>query len=146
MELCLGCDHAAYDAKKNLIQRLEQSKQKILDLGHDNNESCHYPDYAFKVARHIQQEGGLGILLCGSGIGVSMAVNRFASIRAALCRTPQEALLARQHNDANVLCLGSRISTSEEIWDMTRTWLETDFEEGRHRVRIDMFDGLGEKV
>ena len=146
MVLCLGCDHAAYDAKKSLIRRLEQLEYNLLDMGHDNHHSCHYPDYASRVARHIQREGGWGILLCGSGIGVSMAVNRFAGVRGALCRSVREATLSRQHNDANVLCLGSRISSVGEIWDMTRAWLETDFEGGRHKIRIDLFDGLGEKA
>ena len=146
MHLCLGCDHAAYDAKRKLILKLEPLKYNIWDLGHNDNQSCHYPDYAFKVARHIQREGGLGILLCGSGIGVSMAVNRFAGIRGALCRTVEEAQFSRKHNHANVLCLGSRISNDEQIWDITRVWLESQFEGGRHQVRIDLFDGLGERV
>ena len=146
MELCLGCDHAAYDAKKKLILRLKELDHNILDLGHDDRNSCHYPDYAFKVVQHIQREGGRGILLCGSGIGVSIVANRFAGIRAALCRTPKEAQLSRQHNDANVLCLGSRMSNEEEIWEMACTWLKTDFEGGRHQQRIDLFNDLGVKM
>ena len=146
MELCLGCDHAGYDAKKKLILRLKRLEHDILDFGHEDRNSCHYPDYAFKVARHVQQEGGCGILLCGSGIGVSMAANRFAGIRAALCRTTQEARLSRQHNDANILCLGSRISNDDQIWDITCAWLQTDFEGGRHQNRIDLFNDLGVKA
>ena len=143
MNVCLGCDHAGYEAKIELIRRLEQSKHHVLDLGHNDGDSCHYPDYAFKVARHIQTEGGRGILLCGSGIGVSMVANRFANIRAALCRTSNEARLSRQHNDANILCLGSRFSDSSQIWDITKAWLEEGFEGGRHGVRIDLFNDLG---
>ena len=143
MNICLGCDHAGYDAKRELVRRLGQLKHSVIDLGCDDSNSCHYPDYALKVARHVQREGGRGILLCGSGIGVSMAANRFAHIRAALCRSVEEARLSRQHNDANVLCMGSRINSAEEIWGMTVAWLEEVFEGGRHSDRIELFDSLG---
>ena len=146
MELCVGCDHAAYDAKIRLIEKIEENGYVVLDMGHNSNEPCHYPDYAIRVAHHLQREGGQGILLCGSGIGVSMVANRFAGIRAALCRSPQEARLSRMHNDANILCLGSRINTDEEVGEIVEAWLETDFEEGRHQSRIDLFNELGERT
>ena len=87
-----------------------------------------------------------GLLLCGSGIGVSIVANKFKGIRAALCRTTEEAVLSKNHNNSNILCMGGRISSAEEICEMSWAWLSASFEDGRHQRRIDQFDSLGESI
>jgi len=147
MKVYIGCDHAAFAEK-------EAVKQFLLDLGHEVedcgtlvNERVDYPDYASAVAKSIlSTPDAKGILLCGSGIGVSMVANSYAGIRAALCRTVEEAKLSRGHNDANVLCAGARLVELETIKEMITAWLETPFEGGRHLDRVNKFVTLGEKL
>lgn len=142
----LGCDHAAFNEKEQLKTFL-QSKFKIIDVGTFGPERCNYPDFATLVAAGVSQSGSdMGILICGSGIGVSMVANRYKNIRAALCRSVKEAELARQHNDANVLCLGARISSLEDLQDMAMAFMQSSFEDGRHSERLALFDNLGEEV
>jgi ribose 5-phosphate isomerase B len=144
-KIFIACDHAAFEAKEVLRQHLLKAHE-VIDLGTHSAERCDYPDYAVAVARKVQAGEGIGILLCGSGIGVSLVANRFAGVRAALCRTPYEAELSRQHNNANILCLGARINNSDEIKAIAEAWLIASFEGGRHAERIAMFDSLGEKA
>ena len=146
MKLHIGCDHAAYDAKTKLIEFLKEKGLEINDLGTNSEERCNYPDYASTVAKAVANEEGKGILLCGSGIGVSMVANRYQKIRAALCCTKEQAVLSRQHNDSNILCVGARLNTTKEIEGIVEAWLATDFEEGRHSERVALFNNLGEKV
>lgn len=143
MKVAIGCDHAAFEGKEELKKYLE-SKFEVLDQGTYSADRCDYPDYAIKVAKTVVEEKIPGILLCGSGIGVSMAANRYKGVRAALVRTPEEARLSRQHNDANVLCVGARINSDEEIRAIVDAWFEAEFEDGRHTGRIAKFDNLGE--
>jgi len=147
MKLYLGCDHAAFSEKKLVIGYMEENPrdfEQVIDLGTLSDQSCHYPDYAIKVAKKVQEGDCLGILLCGSGIGVSMVANRFKGVRAALCRTPEEAQLAKQHNNANVLCVGARSNSIDEIKAIIDAWFSAEFEGGRHADRIKIFDQLGE--
>ena len=149
MKLYLGCDHAAFKEKKQVKDFIEKNPRDfegIVDLGTLSEERCNYPDFAIKVAKKVQEGDCLGILLCGSGIGVSMVANRFSRVRAALCRTPEEAKLAREHNDANVLCLGARINSIEEIVAIITAFFDANFEGKRHTDRIKIFDGLGERI
>ncbi len=149
MNLYLGSDHAAFAEKKSVKDFFEQHPrnfEQIVDLGTLSDQRCNYPDYAIKVAKKIQGGDCLGILLCGSGIGVSMVANRFRGVRAALCRTPEDAVLSRQHNDANVLCLGVRQSSVEEIQEIISAWLDASFEGERHEDRLKIFDQLGEAI
>ena len=134
MKIYIGCDHAAYDEKEELKKYLTDFID-VEDMGPFSDERCNYPTFASHVARKVQKEGR-GILLCGSGIGVSMVANRFKGIRAALCRTPKEAILSRQHNDANILCIGARVSSMDDIKAMVNAWVKEDFQEGRHAQRI----------
>ena len=143
MRIYLGSDHAAYAEKQKLAEHLKTKGVSVVDLGTEENESCHYPAYAMKVAREVAEGRGKGILLCGSGIGVSMVANRFAGVRAALCRSKEEAALSRQHNDSNILCLGARVSSEEQLKEITDSWLSTSFEGGRHSLRISQFNDLG---
>lgn len=141
----MASDHAAFEGKEALRKHLSKNYE-IIDLGANSEDRCNYPDYAIKFAKAFQNEPLLGILLCGSGIGISIVANRFRGIRAALCRTPNEAELSRQHNDANVLCLGARINSKEELAAISNAWLEAKFEGGRHLDRLKIFETIGEKV
>ena len=147
--LYLGADHAAFEAKEELKNYLLQksSEWKIEDLGTHSAERTNYPTYASAMADKLaNSETDLGILICGSGIGVSMVANRYKRIRAATCRSEKEAKLSRQHNNANVLCLGARINSIEELKSIIEAWLAAEFEGGRHAERVAMFNELGEDV
>ncbi len=141
MKIFIGSDHAAFDEKAAVIKHLE--KYEVLDLGTHSKESCHYPEYAKAVSEAVQKEKSLGILLCGSGIGVSMAANKYKGIRAARVLTKEDARLCKEHNNANVLCLAARMTELEDIKEIIDVWLNTSFEGGRHQMRIDLFDDLG---
>ena len=143
MKIYIGCDHAAFEEKEALRDYLG-GRCEVVDKGPFSGDRCNYPDFAKAVAQEVQK-GERGILLCGSGIGVSIVANRFSGVRAALCRTVEEAKLSRQHNDANILCLGARISTMDDMKSMIDAWLEEDFEGGRHSERIAIFNDWGEK-
>lgn len=137
-QIAIACDHAGYLLKQTLKAELLALGYEPKDLGCHSQESVDYPDYAAKIASFIQEnEGSKGVLICGSGIGMSMAANRFSGIRAALCRSGLEAELARKHNDANVLCLGERITGTEVAKDILKRFLTTHFEAGRHRARTE---------
>ena len=138
----LGCDHAALDMKKALIKVLEAG-YALEDHGTYTSESCDYPDIAHAVCRAVEQDpDSCGILICGTGIGMSIAANRHRGIRAALCGDTESATLTRQHNNANILCLGARILPFEKVIQITDTFLDASFLGGRHQKRIDMLDNL----
>ena len=143
MKIFIASDHAALNEKNELAEYLKL-KHETEDLGPFSPESTNYPEWVKKLVQRIQQEKAVGILLCGSGIGVSMAANRYKTIRAALCRDEDDAKMARLHNDANVLCLSGRKTPISEIKKIADTFLSTPFEGGRHQVRIDLFNCLGE--
>jgi len=145
MKIIIGSDHAAFTVKEFVKEFLHSKNIKLIDVGPDSLERCDYPDYAIALCKKVIESNNTGILLCGSGIGVSMVANRFADIRAALCRTPEDAEMARKHNDANVICLGARVSTDEEIKLILESWFHHQFEGGRHIDRIKKFQTLGEK-
>ncbi|HAK21735.1 MAG TPA: ribose 5-phosphate isomerase B [Desulfovibrio sp.] len=133
----IGCDHAALDLKNIIIRQLEERGLTVTDHGTYTPESCDYPDIAHDVAQAVEKETGTGILLCGTGIGMSMAANHHKGIRAALCTTELHAKFARRHNDANILCLGARMTGVELAKAIVEAFLTTDFEGGRHKRRID---------
>ncbi|MCK5883396.1 MAG: ribose 5-phosphate isomerase B [Bacteriovoracaceae bacterium] len=143
MAIVIGSDHAAFEEKEMIERYLISKGIEVIDVGPDSADRCDYPDFAMKLSRTVVAENGRGVLLCGSGIGVSMVANRFKGIRAALCRTAHEAKLSRQHNDANVLCLGARISSEQELQGMIDAWLEAEFEDGRHTGRVAKFNDIG---
>ncbi len=146
MKVFVGCDHAAFAAKIALKAFLAESSREVIDCGTFDDNPCDYPRFVRAVVEHVQKKEGLGILMCGSGIGMSMAANRYAGVRAALCRSTSEAELSVKHNDSNLLCLGSRHCTSSEIESIVNCWLNTTFEGGRHSDRIAQFNDLGEKL
>ena len=138
-KIYLACDHAAFEAKEFVRTILEN--YEVIDLGTDSVDSVHYPDYGKKIAKAVlEDKGSLGIALCGSGIGISIQVNRFKGIRGALCRSTEDAKMSRLHNDSNILCLGARFNSNEEIKAIVETWLSTEFEGGRHQTRVDLLD------
>ncbi len=137
MKFYIATDHAGVDLKDYTVELLKQKGHEVIDLGPFDKERVDYPDYAVKVAQSVLADSSSqGILICGSGIGMSMAANRFHGIRAALCHDAYTAQVARQHNDANILCFGERIvgrGVAESIID---SWLASSFEGGRHCGRV----------
>ncbi len=140
-KLALACDHAGFPLKQAIHRRLAAVGMEIVDCGTDGTESVDYPDFGHAAARAVLE--GLadgGIVVCGSGIGISIAANRHRGIRAALCCTPEMAALARQHNDANILALGGRIIDEATAFSCVDVFLATAFEGGRHARRIAKLD------
>ena len=138
--IAIGCDQAAYELKQDVMKHLEETGVKYIDYGTYSTESVHYPEYAHKVCTAIQSgECQLGILICGTGIGMSMAANKHKGIRAACCSDTFSARLTRQHNDANVLCFGARVIGKGLALDIVDEFLGAEFEGGRHKTRVDMF-------
>jgi len=138
-KIFIGNDHAGKDLKDFLINFLKENYKEIevINVGTDSYESCDYPDYAKKVSLNVlKEEDSIGILICGTGIGMSIAANKIKGIRAALCYNSTTAKLARQHNNANILCLGQRIIGFELAKDIVDTFIKTEFEGNRHLNRI----------
>lgn len=143
MKIFIASDHAAFNEKNTLVDYLK-TQHEVIDLGTNTSESTHYPEWTLKLVKKVLEEKTFGILLCGSGIGVSMVANRFKGIRAALCRDEEDAKMSRLHNNANVLCLGGRRNSMDEIKKISDVFLSTEFEGGRHQTRIDQFNNLGQ--
>lgn len=135
--IAIASDHAGYDLKTTLAQELAEMGYEVLDLGTDGPQSVDYPDFGSALADVVGSgEADQGILICGTGIGISMAANRHPGVRAAVCWDETSARLAREHNDANVLALGARLLGIEVAKDCLRTFLSTDFAGGRHAGRV----------
>jgi ribose 5-phosphate isomerase B len=138
LRLIMGSDHAGFEAKQALFEWLVAHDYDITDLGPQNAESVDYPDFAHPVAMAVENgHADLGILLCGSGNGVAMTANKHQDIRAALCWNNEIAGLARQHNNANVICIPARFVSIAEVQKMVKTFVETKFEGGRHERRVE---------
>lgn len=133
----IGCDHGGFEIKEKICDYLEENSIKYSDLGTNGTTSVDYPEFAEKVAKSVvSAEDNLGVLVCGTGIGVSIVANKIKGIRAALCHNVHYAQMARKHNNANVLCLGGRELSENEALDVLKAFLNTDFEGGRHQKRI----------
>lgn len=140
--ILLGADHAGYPLKSELAEHLSQLGYRPMDLGTDSPDSVDYPDFARRLAEAILEgRAARGVLVCGAGIGMAMAANRYPGVRAANCLTQEMAALAREHNDANVLCLGGRLLHSAEAKKILWTFLDTPFGGGRHQRRVAKMDG-----
>jgi ribose 5-phosphate isomerase B len=138
LKIAVGSDHRGYPLKSRITTQLRAEGHEILDLGCHGSDTADYPDFAFPVAEKVAGgEVERGILICGSGIGMSIAANKVKDVRAALCRTIDDARATREHNDSNVLCLSERIMEDPALDELIRVWLETPFEGGRHQRRID---------
>ncbi|MBU3947772.1 MAG: ribose 5-phosphate isomerase B [Proteobacteria bacterium] len=145
--IVIGSDHAAYQLKELIKNYLIENDIEVKDIGTQNESSVDYPDYGIKVASLVSAgEFTRGILLCGSGIGMSIVANRFSNIRAALCNDLFSAIISRKHNNSNVLVMGARIIGEALAVEILKSWLETAFEGGRHQQRIDIFNNLGNKL
>lgn len=139
MNIALGCDHGGFALKKEIKHFLVSAGHEVHDVGCHSEESVDYPDLADKVCKElIDGRSAYGILVCGTGIGMSIAANRYRQIRAALCHEAFTAKMSREHNDANVLCLGARVLGVGIALDIVATWLETEFAGGRHLRRITL--------
>jgi len=139
--VAIAADHAGFELKSVLAEEIASLGYNLVDLGTNGPDSVDYPDFGHKAARAITDGAAdLGVIVCGTGIGISMAANRHPGIRAAVCHDTVSARLARQHNDANVLALGARLIGVEVAKDCVRTFLATEFEGGRHARRIAKID------
>jgi ribose 5-phosphate isomerase B len=135
--LLIASDHAGFSLKRELVAGLAPLGVLVTDLGTSGEASCNYTDFAHPLCHKVLETGAFGILVCGTGIGMSMAANRHRGIRAAVCTHEFLARAARAHNDANILCLGSRVTAPGLALEMARVFLTTPFEGGRHQPRID---------
>jgi ribose 5-phosphate isomerase B len=138
MKIALGADHAGFDLKEKIKQYLQEKGIAVDDRGTHSSQSVDYPDYAFRVAAEVAAgNAASGILVCGSGIGMSIAANKVHGVRAAHVTSEIEAQLARQHNDANVLAIGGRVLNESAARKIIDCWLNTDFAGGRHQLRVE---------
>lgn len=142
-KIAIASDHAGYEYKEIVKSYLKDLGYDYEDFGTDSKNPVDYPDYAHTVSKKIKQ--GVfkrGILICGTGIGMSLAANRHSGIRAAVCESVEAAKYSRLHNDANILCLGARITPIEKIKEIVKVFLETEFEDGRHTQRINKIENI----
>ncbi len=138
-KIIIASDHGGYNLKNQIINHLKETDAEVEDYGCYNTESCDYPLYAQKVADVVSKNPDIkGILVCGTGIGMSIAANRYKNVRASHCTDTFSARMTRMHNDSNILCLGERITGAGLALDIVDIWLNTAFEGGRHKKRIDM--------
>ena len=143
MKIAIASDHAGFHLKQTLGAHMRERGLEVVDLGTHVAERCDYPDYAARVARAIVDgDCGLGLLVCGTGVGMSMSANRFAGIRAAVVSDTFSARATRQHNDCNVLCLGERVVGTGLAQDIIDAWLDAEFEGGRHAMRVEKLEAL----
>ncbi len=139
-KITIGSDHAGYALKIKIIAHLKEMGWEVIDVGTDSEASCDYPVFADAVCKNIQNgTTKLGILICGTGIGMSMAANKHRGIRAAACSDVFSARLTRAHNDANILCFGERVVGYGVACDLVDAFLSTEFEGGKHQRRVEMF-------
>ncbi|MDQ2087675.1 ribose 5-phosphate isomerase B [Herbivorax sp. ANBcel31] len=146
MILAIGSDHAGYELKEEIIKYLKEQNIEYIDFGTCSCESVDYPDYGLKVAEAVKQgKCDSGIVICGTGLGISMSANKVPGIRAAVCANSYMAKMAREHNDGNVLALGARVVGAGLALDIVETWINSDFEGGKHKKRVDKISKIEEK-
>ena len=145
MKISIGSDHAGYEVKDVIKRDLIETGYEVSDVGTFGKEPVDYPDIAYKVASKVRdKEADLGILICGTGIGMSIAANKVKRVRAALCHNEMTAEFSRQHNDANVLAVGARVLTCDEIKKVVDVWLKAEFLGDRHKRRVDKIEEIEE--
>jgi|SRR3990172_109024 len=139
MKLAIGCDHGGWELKEDILAFIKDIENiEVIDFGAANCDSVDYPDYGRKIAEAVARGSvARGILICGTGIGMSIVANRYPGIRAALCQDIFTAKMSRLHNDANILVMGGRVVGKGLAHEIVKTWLETEFEGGRHQKRLD---------
>ncbi|HBU70145.1 MAG TPA: ribose 5-phosphate isomerase B [Elusimicrobia bacterium] len=148
MNIAFGCDHAGYKLRDGIINFVESLGHRVIDYGTHSAASCDYTEIAGAVSGAVSSgEVQRGILMCGTGIGMSIAANKFRGVRAAVCWNREVAKLCAEHNNANILCLSARFSKPEDIQDMIEAWIKTPFSpEARHRQRVEKIGKLEEKM
>ena len=143
MKIAIGCDHAGFAIKSIIIEHIKKKGYDVVDVGTNSADSCDYPAFAHAVCKNVQDGvTELGILICGPGIGMSMAANKHRGIRAAACSDTFSARLTRLHNDANVLCFGERVVGMGLAFDLVDAFVDTDFEGGKHQRRVDLITAI----
>lgn len=147
MKLAIGADHGGFELKKEIVGFLKKiGNIEVLDFGTAGPDSVDYPDFGSKVSEAVSNgQADRGILICGTGIGMSIVANRYPKIRAALCHDHFTAKMSRQHNDANILVMGERVIGRGVACEIVQTWLDTEFEGGRHQLRLDKINNIGSK-
>ena len=145
--LAIGSDHGGYELKTAILELLRERAIEYSDCGTDGPDSVDYPDFAAKVASAVSKgEADSGILICGTGIGMSISANKFVGVRAALVHDEFTAQMAREHNNANILVMGGRVLTSDQGKRFVEIWLDTQFEGGRHQNRLDKISAIEQQV
>ena len=146
MKIFIASDHAGVNVKSIIVKWLEEEGDDVVDLGPSTEERVDYPIFATHLAHQVREvPEGRGVLICGTGIGMSMVANKYQGIRASLCHSIEDAKMARLHNNANVLCLGARTTPIEDIMSFVKVWRGTEFSGGRHTQRLALFDVLGSR-
>ncbi len=141
--MAIASDHAGFALKESLVKYMQELGLQVQDLGTADDSSVDYPDFALRLADYINEHNDAkGVLICGSGVGMSIAANRFPFLRAALVRTTEDAVLCRQHNDANVLVLGGRVTDEDDARHILNAFLTTEFAGGRHTARVEKLSTL----
>ena len=148
MKLAIGCDHGGWELKQEILSFIKNiANIDVTDYGVEGKESVDYPDYGRKVSEAVTSgSADRGILICGTGIGMSIVANRYPKVRAALCHDHFTARMSREHNDANVLVMGERVIGKGVALELVKTWLETEFAGGRHQKRLDKIAAIEQSV
>lgn len=142
-KIMIASDHGGFELKEELKNYLQSKGIEVVDAGTTSEESVDYPEYGAKVGRAVSNgEIEAGIVICGTGIGISIAANRFKGVRASLCHSVDYATLTRQHNNSNILALGGRFLTTKEAQEIVDAWISTEYEGGRHQNRVELLDSL----
>jgi ribose 5-phosphate isomerase B len=140
-KIAIGCDHAAFNEKEKLKTYLIEKEYELVDVGTNSSDSVDYPSFGHEVGKMVvNNKVNKGIVICGSGIGISIAANKVKGVRAALCTSSEHAEMSRKHNDANVLALGARMTDFNMILKIVDIWLNTDFDGGRHLKRVNLIE------
>ncbi len=145
MKIAIGCDHTAIDLKETIKKHLQDKGHEVEDVGTYSKESCDYPIYGFKVANKIKNgEAERGVLICGTGVGISLAANKVKGIRAVVCSEPYTAKMARMHNNAQIVAMGARVVSDGLATDIVDAFMNAEFEGGRHQRRVDILNRIEE--
>ena len=143
MKIAIGNDHAGTEYKLAIIGLLKSMGIEVINHGTDGSDSVDYADFVHPVAIEVEKgNADFGIIICGSGIGISIAANKIKGVRAALCTTVDHAIMSRKHNDSNILAVGARLTSYKDIINILNEWLKTDFEAGRHLLRINQIEDI----
>ncbi len=146
MKIAIGNDHAAVNLKKEIMEYVQSLGHEVTNFGTDSTESCNYPEYGEKVGRAVAAgEYDCGILICGTGVGISIAANKVNGVRAAVCSDATTARLVKEHNNANIIAFGERIVGVELAKDIVKAYLDAEFLGGRHAVRVAMFSEIEQR-